>query len=529
MKVNKRKSKSIFKIVVILFIVFTGIIILLGLLIVALASYRTKLMEKRPEKEKMSVIASTLVSNNFSEKEVEELLGVDAILDVYNLNLEIVYSYGDKNSEDTFVITPDEMGVIPIYDERSVVVTEQGVSESGEKITIIKTTNYIEEDNIELSMIVLDEEFNVIYSSEEMTKEKYTESEVKYLSQQMSSDHYIYKYPFENGNESFIMVIRIPKHETVIDNLFLRSYLIDAIAFCITYIVVFSIFIIVIKQRFQKPILLLNNAINDVANGRRSKMISYKGASEFEQICESFDNMAEKLELSEQKRIEIEKEKEKLVCNISHDLKTPITVIHGYIKAINDGLIPEENREKYLQIIYNKSKDLVELINDFHEFNKFNHPDFQLDFECLDYCEFSREYLADRYDEIELQGFSFDIDIPDRFIKCNIDKLQMKRVFENIIGNSIKHNTPGKTILFKIEESESYIVISIGDNGKGIEDSIAENMFNPFIGAEDNNNIKSGLGLYICKRIVEAHGGTIIYKKSKIYNSIFEITLPKVK
>ena len=197
MKVNKRKSKSIFKIVVILFIVFTGIIILLGLLIVALASYRTKLMEKRPEKEKMSVIASTLVSNNFSEKEVEELLGVDAILDVYNLNLEIVYSYGDKNSEDTFVITPDEMGVIPIYDERSVVVTEQGVSESGEKITIIKTTNYIEEDNIELSMIVLDEEFNVIYSSEEMTKEKYTESEVKYLSQQMSSEHYIYKYPFE--------------------------------------------------------------------------------------------------------------------------------------------------------------------------------------------------------------------------------------------------------------------------------------------------------------------------------------------
>ena len=223
------------------------------------------------------------------------------------------------------------------------------------------------------------------------------------------------------------MIVKTPKHETVIDNLFLRSYLLDAIAFAVCYILVFLVFLGLIKRNFKKPILLINNGIDDLANGRTNRKIDYKGAAEFEQICTSFNNMAIKLETSENKRIEMEKEKEKFICNVSHDLKTPITVVHGYLKAINDGVIPPEKHEKYLQIMYNKSLDLVELINDFHDYNKFNHPDFELNYEKVDLSELSREYLVDKYDEIDVSGFELDVQIPDDAIYCNIDKLQLKR------------------------------------------------------------------------------------------------------
>lgn len=524
MSTSKKRSKSIFRYIVTLFIVSTCVIVALGFLIVALYSYRIESLNRRPKKEKMSIIAERLVDNDFDEEEIEDLLGIDAVLEVYNESLDLVYSYG-YNEEEYVPISKGEMEVIPMYDEKSVVETETGFADDGKKITIIKTTNYINDEEVIISMVILDEKLNVVFSSYENSREKYTESEVEYLSQKTSPEYYIYKYPFINDNEAYTMIVKTPKHETVIDNLFLRSYLLDAIAFAVCYILVFLVFLGSIKRNFKKPILLINNGIDDLANGRTNRKIDYKGAAEFEQICTSFNNMAIKLETSENKRIEMEKEKEKFICNVSHDLKTPITVVHGYLKAISDGVIPPEKQEKYLQIMYNKSLDLVELINDFHDYNKFNHPDFELNYEKVDLSELSREYLVDKYDEIDVSGFELDVQIPDDAIYCNIDKLQLKRVFENIIGNAIKHNCPGTKISFNLNKEGSYAVIEIADTGKGINSEIIETIFEPFAAYDK----KSGLGLYICKVITEAHGGSIKYKKDEKYATIFEISIPIIQ
>ena len=526
MKVKNKKSKSIFRYIVAAFALFTGIIILIGVIIVVLATLRINSLSKRPEKEKMSIIAQTIIQHDFDEGEIQELLGVDAVLELYDDRLDLLYTYGGSNDGRCDAISFDELAAIPIYDERSIVITETGVSESGEEMTIISTYNYIEEEEVILSMIVLDKDYYVIYSTNTQSKDRYTEREVQYLTQTSSPDYFVYKYQFlsEDGKD-LNLIIKTLKHETIIDNIVLKSYYIDAFVFAIFYVIVFGIFILIMRNDLNKPIGILNKALIDYSNGVKNTEINYSGAREFEQICQSFNTMATKLEISEAKRIEIEKEKDKFTCNISHDLKTPITVIHGYLNALNDGLITEEKKEKYLNIIYNKSKDLVELINDFHDFNKLNHPDYSFSYEEVDICEYSREYLIDKYHELEVLGYMIDINIPEDVIICNIDKTQLKRVFENIIGNSIKHNDEGITIGFSISLIDEKAVFEIADNGKGISKDIIDTIFDPFIGTNNNDN-KSGLGLYICKVIVEGHGGIIRYKNNEQYNSIFEIILP---
>ena len=527
MKVNNKKSKSIFRYVIFSFALFTGIIIIIGVVIVTLATIRINSLSKRPEKEKMSIIAQTIIQHDFNENEIEELLGVDAVLELYDESLDLLYTYGYSVDGRCDAISFEELAAIPIYDERSIVITETGISEVGEEMTIISTYNYIEEEQVILSMIVLDKDYYVIYSTNSESKERYSETEVQYLTQTSSEDYFVYKYPFTDGNgQNLNLIIKTLKHETIIDNIFLKSYYIDALLFSILYVTVFGIFILIMRNQLNRPIKILNNALIDYANGVKNTEITYSGAKEFEQICQSFNNMATKLEISEAKRIEIEKEKDKITCNISHDLKTPITVIHGYLNAINDGLISDEKREKYLQIIYNKSKDLVELISDFHDFNKLNHPDYSFSYEEVDICEYSREYLIDKYNELELLGYEMEIDIPDDIVICNIDKTQLKRVFENIIGNSIKHNTETIQIGFNMTVNNENVVIEIADTGKGISKDILDEIFNPFVGSNNNDN-KSGLGLYICKVIVEGHGGTIRYKSNEKYSSIFEISLKK--
>ena len=121
-----------------------------------------------------------------------------------------------------------------------------------------------------------------------------------------------------------------------------------------------------------------------------------------------------------------------------------------------------------------------------------------------------------------------EVDIPDDVFMCNIDKTQFKRVYENLIGNTMDHNSPGKKIFVSINKIGNAVSILVCDNGKGINEEVLSKIFNPFVGTEKESEI-SGLGLYICKKFVEEHSGSIVYKSSKEYASIFEITLPIIR
>ena len=144
-------------------------------------------------------------------------------------------------------------------------------------------------------------------------------------------------------------------------------------------------------------------------------------------------------------------------------------------------------------------------------------------------AEYLRAYVAVKYEDILENGFDIEVDIPEKIMECRIDKIQFQRVLDNLLGNSIKHNTVGTKIYVNLSiVGEKYKII-IADNGLGISKEIRSNIFSPFIVGDESRNTKqgSGLGLAITKTIVEMHGGIIKLGKplNNKYKTVFEIDL----
>ncbi|MCR4999418.1 MAG: HAMP domain-containing histidine kinase [Lachnospiraceae bacterium] len=228
----------------------------------------------------------------------------------------------------------------------------------------------------------------------------------------------------------------------------------------------------------------------------------------------------------------VEAARQKMLADISHDLKTPITVIQGYSKAIADGIVPEENREKYLNTIYQKSNHLADLINAFYDYSRLEHPQFRLKTEPGDLSEYLREYVAGKYEELELAGYELDVDIPEQPMYMPFDHLELRRVFENIISNTIKHNAPPTTLYVSMEyiKEKRHVRIRLGDDGSGIPEHLREHLFDPFVVGDESRNSKhgTGLGLSVARRVVEAHGGSIrlLEPEETSWSTMYEIVLP---
>ena len=228
----------------------------------------------------------------------------------------------------------------------------------------------------------------------------------------------------------------------------------------------------------------------------------------------------------------VEAARQKMLADISHDLKTPITVIQGYSKAIVDGVIPDESMDKYLNTIYQKSNHLADLINAFYDYSRLEHPEFQLTLEPGDLSEYLREYVAGKYEELELAGYELDVDIPERPIYMSFDHVELRRVFENIITNTTKHNPTSTTIHVSMEfiRERHQVRIRLGDDGEGIAPELREHLFEPFVVGDESRNSKhgTGLGLSVAKRVVEAHGGRIrlLSADETSWSTMYEIILP---
>lgn len=223
----------------------------------------------------------------------------------------------------------------------------------------------------------------------------------------------------------------------------------------------------------------------------------------------SYNSVSRSLELRD-KALE---ERSQMMANISHDLKTPITVIAGYSKAICDGLIPDEDKPMYFESIYQKSRHLSDLINTFAEYSKLEHPDFHLNLWKMDLAELLRQYLAELYGELEIEGFLLEARIPEQPVYCMLNEFAFVRILENIMENSIRYNEAGTCLFVKLscDENTGEAVLSLGDNGRGIQEKLKGRIFEPFVVGEEarGNGQGSGLGLAVVKRLVTEHEGTI--------------------
>lgn len=216
----------------------------------------------------------------------------------------------------------------------------------------------------------------------------------------------------------------------------------------------------------------------------------------------------------ERQHYEYDRQRNLMLSDIAHDLRTPITTVSGYAKALADGMVKDpEKQQEYLEAIQNKSARMEELIQLLFEYSKLGSAGFQLKRECTDLAELMRENAAVIYADVEDAGMELDIDIPETKCMVNVDKVQFSRVIANLITNAIRHNEPGCHILLSLREieDEDCYGVAVADNGKQIPPEVAAKLFQPFAVGDESRSTRggSGLGLSIAHKIVEMHGSEL--------------------
>lgn len=536
-KANRRGS--IFSLLINNYILFTVIIIISAILINNVSNYlifgdydATLGLTKKYQ--------NYLKEEKFNKLNLKEITGEDGTIEILDENYNLIYSLGNDINKEKY--NEDEINAIPNYRKDDTYLNIYDYySENGESYKLIIAESYYSEGVISNSLKstskwfkVLDKNLNVILESDNApAKKNYTEKEIIYMRGYYNNGLFIEKYQYIN-NDGIKRTAIIKSRELYTNSFFKKMNIltkIDFVVFGIAYIILVVIFVFVLRSKFYEPLEKLNKAMELLTEGKRKKPVDYSGPREFVDICDRFNIMVSKLEDSENQRKKLMNDKERMMADISHDLKTPITSIQGYAKALSDGIIADEDKDKYIKIIYEKSKKLTELINIFHEYSKLEHPDFNLIFEKVDLSEYLRAYIALKYEDIVESGFNIEVDIPEEEMEIKIDKVQLQRVFDNILGNSIKHNEKGTNIYVSLKEKNDIYEIIIADDGKGISKDIANNIFEAFTVGDESRNSKqgSGLGLTIAKTIVDLHGGTIELEPESLkkFSTQFKIILKK--
>ncbi|MDO4491960.1 MAG: HAMP domain-containing sensor histidine kinase [Lachnospiraceae bacterium] len=235
-------------------------------------------------------------------------------------------------------------------------------------------------------------------------------------------------------------------------------------------------------------------------------------------------------------KAEFDRRRNLLFSDITHDIKTPITSIVGYSKAMTDGLVADpEKQQDYLRTIYSKSLRISELITMLFEFVKLDSDGFQLHKEPLDLAELVRENVIILLEDFDEKNIDLDIDIPEEVCMVQADRIQMSRVVTNLLTNAIRYISTGHMVLVKMEirkkqETTEY-VIYVADDGLPIEEEFAKTIFSPFSrsdAARQTTSGGSGLGLSIAHKVAELHDGelTLDLQYGQGYEKAFVLKVP---
>ncbi len=263
------------------------------------------------------------------------------------------------------------------------------------------------------------------------------------------------------------------------------------------------------------PINQLNTAMQNIAEGNLEYMLATDEKGEIGELYRNYEDMRLRLKESTDEKIEHEQKNRELVSNISHDLKTPITAIKGYVEGIMDGVADTpEKMDKYIKTIYNKANDMDRLINELTTYSGIDNNRIPYTFRRINVAE----YFGDCVEEVGLDLESKNIqlnyeDLVEPSTQIIADPEQLKRVINNIIGNSVKYLDKAKGVIdIRILDEVDSIRVEIEDNGKGIAAKDLPNIFERFYRTDASRNSSkggSGIGLSIVKKIIEDHGGYI--------------------
>lgn len=384
-----------------------------------------------------------------------------------------------------------------------------------------------------------------------------------------------------NEDEHFYLITKMPVSVTFIFSIDIntsKEILPEALTIVVFVVLMYSIVLFIgmylyskiTAGTFVKPLRELFDGVKKLEDGNYKEHIKISGNNEFVNLSESFNNLSDKLEYEKKMRKETEDNRKRLILDISHDLKNPLTGVVGSLEMCmkvynHDDFNGKDNGEirlnnnynnldqklqshdklnHYLNMAYNNSLRANSLIESLFEYSKLENPDYEMNLKKIDFCEFIRLCILEELDEIEEAGIIGEYDIPDEPIYAYIDEKEFKRAIHNLISNSVKYNKKGTVIKISLSKDKDNIKLIIEDNGIGIDKSLKDSIFTRFKRGTQMNitemsqdksienkkenihkNEGTGLGLAIVKKIVNMHSGEIYLETDINKGCIFTIIL----
>ena len=270
-----------------------------------------------------------------------------------------------------------------------------------------------------------------------------------------------------------------------------------------------------IYRSIAAPLVKLRRATQNIKEGNLDFTLEVDGADEFSELCRDFEEMRRRLKDSAEEKLVLDKENKELISNISHDLKTPITAVKGYVEGIMDGVADTpEKMDRYVRIIYNKTNEMDHLINELTFYSKIDTNRIPYVFSKLNV----EDYFADCAEEVGLELETRGIQLyyanyVDKDVLVIADGEQIRRVIYNIVSNAIKYMDKEKGVIqIRVKDVGDFVQVEIEDNGKGISARDLPNIFDRFYRTDVSRNSSkggSGIGLSIVRKIMEDHGGKV--------------------
>ncbi|MCI8731784.1 MAG: HAMP domain-containing histidine kinase [Lachnospiraceae bacterium] len=281
------------------------------------------------------------------------------------------------------------------------------------------------------------------------------------------------------------------------------------------------------------PLVKLKNATNNIKEGNLEFTMDVEGNDEFAELCRDFEEMRIRLKESTEEKIVLDKDHKELISNISHDLKTPITAVKGYVEGIMDGVADTpEKMERYIRTIYNKTTEMDHLINELTFYSKIDTNRIPYTFSKICVNEYFNDCAEELELELEVKGIElvYANHVGDD-VMIIADGEQLMRVVNNIVSNAVKYmNKEHGIIQIRIKDVGDFIQVEIEDNGKGIAAKDLANIFDRFYRTDVSRNSSkggSGIGLSIVKKIMEDHGGKVWASSKEGIGTIMYFVLRK--
>lgn len=274
---------------------------------------------------------------------------------------------------------------------------------------------------------------------------------------------------------------------------------------------------------FNKTIKYMDEIVSSIDQIYRKDDTLISLSGDLKDVTEKMNSIKFNLRENEKIARDSEKRKNDLIIYLAHDLKTPLTSILGYLSILKDEHDLNDNfRKKYLQIVYDKSERLEDLINEFFEITRYNLKDINLEKSKIDFGIMMEQIIYEFKPLLSHKNLTINSDIQSNVI-INIDTGKMERVIDNVIRNSINYSYENTDINISMNKIDDFIKIKVTNNGPTIPKAKLDNIFEEFYRLDYARSTKSGgagLGLAIAKSIVKAHGGNINAKSQNEYIEI---------